>query len=514
MDDQHAGTGHVMFGLFENVHAVMLLIDPATGTIVDANPAACAFYGWGRDELRGKPISHVNTLSPEEIRAEMDRAVRSQNFTFHFTHRRADGSERAVEVRSGPVEVEGASLLLSIVQDVTERNEAQADLQRSEWRLRRAEEVAGLGHYVLWLDRGIVEFSDGACRLYGLERSEMALDDVMALFPEGADREAVAEFVRGLAAGGAPRKVDYRARRLSDGTIREFQAAGEYDPEARTVFGVIHDVTDAREAAREIERHRDHLEELVGERTRELREANEALVAATAAKDRFLANVSHELRTPLNSIIGFSGLLLQGVVGPLLDEQHKQVGMINRSGRLLLSLIEDILDLSTIGAGGAGLEVTAFDPVQLVSEVLDTVFPMADGKGLTVSIETDEAPASVLSDRRKVRQVLLNLVGNAVKFTAEGQVTLRVERDDRWVRFLVRDTGSGIDPRDLDSIFEPFVQVDRAEERIKPEGAGLGLTISREYARLLGGDVEAVSGVGEGSTFVLRLPADGSAAGA
>ncbi|KAF0208922.1 MAG: integral membrane sensor hybrid histidine [Actinobacteria bacterium] len=249
------------------------------------------------------------------------------------------------------------------------------------------------------------------------------------------------------------------------------------------------------------------VEETVRERTGELRQAYAELESAGQAKDQFLANMSHELRTPLNSIIGFSDMLLAGLVGDLDEEQVKQVGMINNSGRHLLSLVNDVLDLSRIGSGRVIVEPEKFRLLEVLESVVEVVQPMAAQKGLTVELDLEGPDTEITTDRRKVRQILLNLVGNAVKFTDSGTVVLQVSSNHQGaVSFTVTDTGMGIAEKDLDHIFDEFRQFAPVEAG-KPEGTGLGLAISLRLARILGGDLAVSSQVGLGSTFTFWLPA-------
>lgn len=248
----------------------------------------------------------------------------------------------------------------------------------------------------------------------------------------------------------------------------------------------------------ELTLHREHLEQLVNERTLKLQDANEA-------KTRFLAQMSHELRTPLNSIIGFSGSVLQGLAGPLTDEQTTQIGMVSNSGKHLLSLINDVLDISRIEAGRAELEISRFDCTRLVEEIVQTMMPLATEKGLRLRTELAQAVPEMTSDCGKVKQILLNLTANAVKFTNAGEVFVKLSTDNSLVEFQVTDTGPGIEPGALGRIFDAFVQGDLNGGQ-RPVGTGLGLAISREYATMLGGEIRVSSEVGVGSEFTLRLP--------
>lgn len=238
----------------------------------------------------------------------------------------------------------------------------------------------------------------------------------------------------------------------------------------------------------------------------ELSESNAALEEASRAKSTFLANMSHELRTPLNSIIGFTGIMLQGLAGDLSAEQRAQLEMVNRAGRQLLGLVSDILDMERIETRKVELDVEDVDVVKLVTSLAETVRPMAADVGLTLEVSTDGAPARVRTDRRKLEQILLNLLSNAVKYTDEGGVMLTVEtRDHGLAAFAVRDTGVGIATDDQARVFEEFRQLP-SHRGAKHPGSGLGLAISRQLAELLGGRIEVESAAGEGATFTLVLP--------
>ncbi len=250
------------------------------------------------------------------------------------------------------------------------------------------------------------------------------------------------------------------------------------------------------------------LEEQVALRTRELESALHRAEAADRLKSAFLATMSHELRTPLNSIIGFTGLVLQELPGPLNDEQKKQLGMVRGSARHLLDLINDVLDLSKIEAGQMSVKAEPFDLRQSLDRVLASVTPQAEEKRLQLSTDLDGAPGTMTSDRRRVEQIVLNLLNNAIKFTDKGSVTLTARVEAAPVpalKLVVADTGIGISPEDQALLFQPFSQLDTGLTR-QHEGTGLGLAICRRLATLLGGNITARSEPGQGSAFTVALP--------
>lgn len=238
----------------------------------------------------------------------------------------------------------------------------------------------------------------------------------------------------------------------------------------------------------------------------ELVAVNSELTRASKARGDFMAAMSHELRTPLNSIIGFSSILLQGMAGDLNSEQHRQLTMISDSGRHLLSLISNVLDLAKVESGTIELSLSSIDLSELARSLGDSVLPMAHEKGLELVVSVPSG-LTITSDRVKVSQILLNLLSNAVKFTNTGSVELGVaQQGGSHLKVWVRDTGVGIPPESLSVIFEQFHQLSPAGQEAKTTGAGLGLAISQQVARLLGGEITVTSQVGSGSTFTLVLP--------
>ena len=255
----------------------------------------------------------------------------------------------------------------------------------------------------------------------------------------------------------------------------------------------------------EVRRRAGELEKRVAERTAELKTAKDRAESADRLKSAFLATMSHELRTPMNSIIGFTGILLQELAGPMNEEQRKQLGMVRGSAQHLLALINDVLDVSKIEAGQLEVRHETFDLRRSVEKVVDVVRPMADKKGLRLNVDVGPGIGKLASDPRRVEQVLLNLLNNAIKFTEKGDVTLTAVAADRVVRISVADAGIGIKPEDVAKLFQPFVQIETGLSR-RHEGTGLGLVISRRLATLLGGDIEVRSEWGKGSVFTFTLP--------
>ncbi len=286
------------------------------------------------------------------------------------------------------------------------------------------------------------------------------------------------------------------------------------------VVTILHDLTEAIEKARLYEQLKDAthaLERKVQEATAELAEQNEllrrqhiALEQASALKSQFLANMSHEFRTPLNAILGYTHMLLNNVSGQVTDPQRKSLGRIDSNARHLLALINDILDITRIEAGRMPLNVAKFAVPDLITEVMAELEPIIRRSSLSVTSRMRGRLPPIRSDRQKVKQIVLNLLSNALKFTPAGSVTISASYDRRGetITMAVCDTGVGIAAEDQARVFEDFRQLDSSPAR-GYGGTGLGLSICRRLASMLGGSIELESEVGKGSTFTLRLPVKG-----
>lgn len=291
-------------------------------------------------------------------------------------------------------------------------------------------------------------------------------------------------------------------------------------------IGIALDITERVDTEKELLLYKTDLEKLVSLRTEELNDSKEALLnlledlnsqsvelekekvkaqSADLMKSAFLATMSHELRTPMNSIIGFTSILLQEYAGPLNQEQAKQLAMVKNSGQHLLNLINDILDISKIEAGELVVSMIEFDYAKMLTNTIDFIAPQALKKGLEIKTELSEKEIKIESDKRRVEQILLNLISNAIKFSNNGTILIKVDISDQWLITQVIDQGIGISKSDLIKLFMPFIQLDGGLTR-SHEGTGLGLAISKNLVEKLGGTISAKSEVNKGSTFTFSLP--------
>ncbi|PTN31541.1 response regulator [Desulfonatronum sp. SC1] len=529
------------YEMFDRHGAIMLLIDPESGAIRDANRAAAEFYGYPRALLRTMTIQDINASSPEEVRQEREAAARQDRNYFVFVHRLADGRVRTVEVTSWPIEFGDATVLFSIIQDVTDKIMLAAAMERRTklflWSLglgicvllgiiavlvhvlkRRKQAVLALNAQARFLHTIINSLSYPFyvinAETYAIElANRAALPDGMP--PEGLTCHRLTHMSDHPCSGsehqcpmlivkqtGKPTIVEH-AHRDHKGVKRIVDVhAYPIFNEAGKVVQVIEyslDVTDRRKIEEDLQRANGRLEEAMGQAKRMAMAAQ----AANVAKSQFLANMSHEIRTPMNGVIGMTGLLMDS---NLTEEQRGYAEIIRTSGESLLSLINDILDFSKIEADKLDFQEVDFDLRAVVEDTFQVLGHKAHEKGLELVLRIDaETPTLLRGDPGRLRQILLNLCGNAIKFTADGEVVTevaleRTTEDGVLIRFAVRDTGIGIPEEKLAEIFAPFHQADASVSR-NFGGTGLGLTISKRLVEMMGGSLGVESTEGQGSTF-------------
>ncbi len=484
--------------LFEQA-ADGILVTNASGVVLDVNEAACVLLGYLRDELVGTHASalvHPETMARVVAVRELLPRAGSVNVGEWMMHRK-DGELVHVEVTANTL-TDGTRR--SVFRDMTarkrlelERQQALAQLRASEERYRLFFENASEAIFVFRTEGtpvgAILAANPAATAWTGYTIEEllrMTIDDLNA--PEmRAERGARIQHL-----------VDHRRAQIT--TVWLAKDGSRLDLEFRT--GLVQ--LDGERVALAFGRD-------IGERLRTeeaLRRATEAADAANRAKSAFLATMSHEIRTPMNAILGYAQLLQRD--DRLDREQRRAIETIGKSGNHLLELINDVLEMSKIEAGFASLNRGTFDLLAMLDD-LDGMFRLrADEKQLTFAVSRSPGvPRFIVTDEGKLRQVLVNILSNATKFTRKGGVAARVavrapEEGTPHLLVDIEDTGPGIGPDELASLFQPFVQT--RSGRDAGGGTGLGLAISRKYARLLGGDLRVRSRVGEGSVFRLEIP--------
>jgi PAS domain S-box-containing protein len=392
--------------------------------------------------------------------------------------------------RIGPAQDRQVALLFK---DISEQKRTAAVLMENRERLQAVLENSLDAAYRRNLQGNGYDYLSPTVRhVLGMDpaRLQTMPEDALVERVHPDDRDSVeAAMEEGIRSGRG--RVEYRLRTdegdyrwLADHFTVQTDEVGV--PLWRT--GIVRDVTDQKRTEAE------------------LQAAKEAAEAASQAKTQFLAVMSHELRTPLTGVIGFADLLETEVLGPMTGQQQDSLSRIKASAWHLIGIIDEILTLSRVEAGSEEVRVEEVDVAEVIRDVVRILEPQAVARGLNIQLDGVVEVARIRTDAGKVRQVLINLVSNAVKYTREGNITVRVDRDGvSRLEVHVRDTGPGIAPENLERIFEPFTQVDASHTRVA-SGTGLGLAICRRLARLLGGDVLVRSEPGAGSTFTLQLP--------
>lgn len=443
-------------------------------------------------------LEHVLPEDRAEVAKKFQQAVNTRSdWNFECRINRRDGAQRWILARgrhrlnnSGQ-----ATIMEGIVQDITWRKKTEAALQKSEQRLAAAQELAHLGSWELDLPDNRLVWSDEVYRIFGLEPREFSASYeafLEAVHPD--DRAAVdAAYSESLREGRESYEIEHRVVRGGTGEVRIVHEKCHHvrDGLGRVVksIGMVQDITERRKAETEL--------------LKATREAE----AANRAKRDFLSKMSHEIRTPLNAILGFSQLMRRDPEAT--GTQQQRLDIINRSGEHLLELINEVLEISRIESGRLTPHKEAFDLHNMLEDLERMFKAKAEAKGLRLELEILKGEQKFFfGDHGKLRQVISNILSNAVKFTAHGGVSLRVRAKGLGgarfrVEAEVQDSGPGMTPEETAALFRPFGQTQAG--RKEGSGTGLGLAISREYAKLMGGGVEVASRPGEGSTFKISV---------
>ncbi|BAZ14292.1 multi-sensor hybrid histidine kinase [Calothrix sp. NIES-4071] len=383
------------------------------------------------------------------------------------------------------------SLLWSLKRTVEQRKQKSLEyLSENETQLRAIFERSPIGIGLLDREARLIDVNPALCQILGYDYEELCSKQLIDFICESEIQ--------------TESKLNYQFTNSQERFEMERQFLHK---DGRLVWAHLN-VSLVTSALNEPNFYLAMVEEITDRKRTELklRESKEAAEAGSKAKSAFLATMSHELRTPLNAIMGLSQLLQQEVVGSLNEKQREYINCIYTSGEHLLALINDILDLSKVEAGREDLTLVSLSVNDIVRNVISTLLESANLKKLQLVHNIDEGLDTCIADERRLKQMLLNLLTNAIKFTTVGTISLEVKRVEQGIAFIITDTGIGIEPSNFKSLFEPFRQLDNRLNR-QYEGTGLGLALTRKLARLHGGDLTVESTLGVGSRFSLLLPA-------
>ncbi|MDD5176223.1 MAG: PAS domain S-box protein [Sterolibacterium sp.] len=471
------------------------------GRIVDANHSYLRLLGRTRDEIVGSTPSDTVLLHPEN-RQQVVAALRRDGH--------AEGMEVALAAKNGKkimvlvsahvLNFRGEQCIFSLVHDITERHAAEDQLRKLSLAVEQSPESVVITN----LDAEIEYVNQAFVRNTGYSRTE-AIGQNPRILNSGKTPPGTYVAMWSALTQGQSWKGEFHNRRKDGSEYVEFAVITpihQTDGCITHYVAVKEDITEKKRLGAELDRHRYHLEEQVLARTFELAEARDAAETANRAKSSFLSNMSHEIRTPMNAIIGLTHLLRNADPTPA---QAERLSKIDAAAAHLLSIINDILDLSKIEAGQFQLEHTDFPLGAILDHVRSLISDQVRTKGLAFEVDSDGVPPWLRGDPTRLRQALLNYTANAIKFTAHGSIAVRVRvmedsGDKLLLRFEVQDTGIGIPPEKIPGLFQAFEQSDVSTTR-KYGGTGLGLSITRHLAQLMGGKAGVESEQGKGSTF-------------
>jgi two-component system, sensor histidine kinase and response regulator len=500
------GTLAQMQAILDQAPLAIELVDLATWRFIEVNPASFGALGYTREEMLGMTVADIQAeMAPEELARVMESLATTGSARFETLHRRKDGRIIDADVNVRVIRRDGRDAIVGIWRDITAEKEAKSQIRM----LSMAVEQSPSAVIITDLDAKITYVNDAFCQATGYGREE-ALGKNPRFIKSGKTPATTYEALwTALNAGES--WTGELVNRTKDGRERTELAhilpLRDTDGRVRHYVALKEDITETKRMAEELQTYHVHLEQLVEARTVELQQAKLAAESASRAKSDFLANMSHEIRTPMNAIIGLTHLLERDVSDAV---QIERLAKISGAAHHLLGIINDILDLSKIEAGRLQLEQSDFDLERIIANICGLMRERAGEKRIELVVDLQGLPPILHGDGLRLGQILLNFLGNAVKFTESGSIGLHgwttPGADGGMIaRFEVRDTGIGLTPEQQKRLFNAFEQADASTTR-KYGGTGLGLAISRRLTELMGGRIGVESQLGRGSNFWIEIP--------
>jgi len=525
--------------LYESSSDAIMLLDEKG--FFDCNNATLLIFGFLKKEdfIKVHPANVSPPNQPDGVDSmtaannKISEAFRKGMNRFEWMHRRNNGEDFPAEVLLTAFQFNDKQVLQATVRDITERKRAEEELIKYRENLEELvkERTAELQKEID--ERKVAQLErEQFYKFFRISSDLMAIADPNGCFKKinpaclnvlgYSETELLAKpFIDFVYPDDRQQTLDEMAKQIQlgfslnfenrylckDGTTRWLSWRANYDKNEGITYATARDITERRLAEEELKKYREHLEELVNERTREVILAKEEAEHANMAKTNFLETMSHELRTPLNAILGFSEMLKQKMSGELNEKQEQFVDNIITGGNNLHNILGQILDIIQMDQGTIELNIENIPVPETVNELIGVIKEKAEKKNVLIEKNFDPELEYINADKQKVKQVFLNLLDNAVKFSKPegGTITITAKKEGDMARFSVTDTGIGIKEDDVGKLFQKFTQLETGSDR-KYGGTGIGLAISKQFVELHGGRIWAQSKYGEGSTFTFLIP--------
>ncbi len=497
--------------MFQKSYSIMLIIDPITTDIIDANDAACNYYQYSHDEMLKLKICDLNTNALKNVRNDVNKALNNDKNIFHFKHKKSNGEIRDVEVYSGKIYIRSKEYLYSIIHDISKRIKAEEERKLYLNKMKNA----------LELNKSILTNASQGIIVYDTKLRYLLWNKFMETFTGLSESEVLGKTTAEIFDQSTYDKIRHGLEEALKGNRITYENVEFYNPKKKQwgisqeifspnidsdgniigVICIISDVTGIVNSKKELEKKNEEyiqLNKTLNKNMTELEIAKDRAEQSDRLKTAFLTNMSHEIRTPLNAIVGFADLFDASLSA---EELKTYSEIIKRNNEILLKLISDIIDYSRIEADIIEVDLQEFDISQVLEE-LHSTYKTRIRDNLRIKLEYLPENFNIQTDKYRLVQVFVNILNNAFKFTECGEISFGIiDKNTSHTTFFVRDTGCGIKKEHFNKIFEKFYQIDSIKQ-----GTGLGLSISKALLEKLNGKIWLESEINVGSTFYFKIP--------